>query len=33
MDPEKADREGRLILAESCGYRNFVECYRSESVP
>jgi hypothetical protein len=31
-DLEEADREGELILAESCGYGDFVECYRSEMV-
>lgn len=29
-DLEEPDREDELALAESCGYGDFVECYRSE---
>ncbi|MDI3314236.1 MAG: hypothetical protein QJR12_08135 [Mycobacterium sp.] len=29
---EEPDREDELALAESCGYGDFVECYRSEAL-
>jgi hypothetical protein len=31
-DLEEADREGELALAETCGYGDFVECYRANAL-
>jgi hypothetical protein len=32
-DLEEADREGELVLAESCGYGHLVQCYRRWEPP
>ncbi len=32
-DLEPPDREGELVLVHACGYGDFVECYRTETLP